>query len=204
MAFGWDDAAMILGPLLGGLFGGGGDSGGSPTTTAEQRALQQEMLKLLDQQRGYMTQMDPLRESVQKMAMGMLPIRYQTGGLGPAKYGDVSIPQSTVGAVSSGSSQENSQALGTGEPYLNPGGGMSRGMTSFGGAQPGQAAFEDYTFNQNRPLPSRDRSVSLSNSMSGYPTAESGYRSTGGGGGLDWNKWLEDFFKQWSGFNPAA
>ena len=67
---------------LGGLFSWLGSRGGgdSPTTTAEQRALQQEMLNLVRQQRGYMSEMDPLRQSVLRMAMGMLPMRYQTPG----------------------------------------------------------------------------------------------------------------------------
>jgi len=48
-------------------------------TTAEQRALQEEMMNMIRQQRGYMSEMDPLRQSVLRMAMGMMPIRYQTG-----------------------------------------------------------------------------------------------------------------------------
>ena len=70
----------LLASGLGGLFSWLGGKSDSPTTTAEQRALQQEMLNLLQQQRGYMTQMDPLRQSVLRMAMGMLPMRYQTPG----------------------------------------------------------------------------------------------------------------------------
>src|SRR3990167_8495863 len=125
MAFGWDDLTMLLGPLLGGLFGGGGGND-SPTTTAEQRALQQEMLKMIQQQSGYMGQMDPLRESVLKMAMGMLPIRYQTAGsFATPKPAGMPASGGSGGGVPTGATNP---ALRSGEPYTQPGGGMDRGL----------------------------------------------------------------------------
>ena|SRR3990170_1937010 len=70
----------IITSLIGGLFGlGRGGGGDTPTTSEEQRQLQQQMLQMIQQQQGYMSQLDPLRESVLRMAMGMLPTRYQTG-----------------------------------------------------------------------------------------------------------------------------
>ena len=76
-ATGLSIASLIAG-VLGKIFGGGDTSAFAPTT-AEQRALQQSMVELIEQQRGYMSEQDPLRAAVNRMAMGMLPIRYQTG-----------------------------------------------------------------------------------------------------------------------------
>jgi len=76
-ATGLSIASLIAG-VLGKIFGGGDTSAFAPTT-AEQRALQQSMVELIEQQRGYMSEQDPLRASVNRMAMGMMPIRYQTG-----------------------------------------------------------------------------------------------------------------------------
>ena len=174
MAFVWDDVAMLVGPLLGGLFGGNSGDGDSPTTTAEQRALQQEMLKLIQRQSGYMGQMDPLRESVLKMAMGMLPIRYQTGGsfASPTPAG---MPSSGGRAVVQ--TGATNPALGSGEPYVLPGGGMDRSLGAF---TPGRDAtlYQPYD-----------------------PTTGIGHRWDGGGGYSDI---VDQFFAEQSnkGMNP--
>lgn len=71
--------SIAIATLLWKLFGGGGgdDEENTATTTAEQRALQEQMLELIGQQRGYMSEQDPLRQAVLAMAMGMMPQRYQ-------------------------------------------------------------------------------------------------------------------------------
>ncbi len=75
---GWEWLIPLITTGLGGLFGGGGDDeSNTATTTAEQRVLQQQMLELIGQQRGYMSEQDPLRQAVLAMAMGMMPQRYQ-------------------------------------------------------------------------------------------------------------------------------
>ena len=76
---GWWGDAMNLAGLGTMLFGGTQGGNASNYMTAEQKALQQAMVDLINQQRGYMSQMDPLRQSVLSMAMGMMPMRYQTG-----------------------------------------------------------------------------------------------------------------------------
>lgn len=75
----WNLAIPLVVAAVAKLFGGGDgdDKSNTATTTEEQRALQQEMLQLLGQQRGYMSEQDPLRKAVQMMAMGMMPKRYQ-------------------------------------------------------------------------------------------------------------------------------
>ena len=128
MAFGWDDALLVAIPFLGQLFGGGGSGSEQPTTTEEQRAIQQQMLSLIRQQQGYMSQQDPLRESVQRMAMGMMPIRYQTGSgfrtppapsaytpsaAGTPNMGGQTIDDLTFGDAADAVGYRDNQAIGT-------------------------------------------------------------------------------------------
>lgn len=71
----WQTLAMLAPTLLGLLTGGGRDN----SQTQTPGATNEDMTAILGNQRRRMELQDPLYEAVTRMAMGMLPTKYQSG-----------------------------------------------------------------------------------------------------------------------------